>query len=423
MHHHPTDNEHIRSTRVPEPPSDRQASSSRATRGDTGLPVILIARIALNVPLRLSHFFLPAIARGLDISLSAGGILVSTSNLIGLVGLIFGGLSDRFGGRRVMVFGTGLFVAGALLTAAVPRYGVALVTFALMSLAKSAFDPALQVFLGQRIPYERRGRVLGLAELAWSLSLLVMPLCGWLIDVVSWRTPFLLLGLLGLPIAWLTWSALPLDTRPVGETNPPAWDLNETVRALADLTRRVLVHHQSRLILATAGLIGFAQINVLVVYGAWMEDRFGLSVTNLGLVTLVIGAAELVGELGVALISDRFGKRRSLIVSVSCTALAYLALPHIAGSLTYALVGTAVMTLFFEFAVVGLLPLISGAEADARGTIMALSSAVGSVASAIAAPVGVILYSPGDIGLNGLVSALACVLLLVVLLQIREQKR
>ncbi len=421
MHDHLSGNEDVNPTRAPESPSDRPDPGPAVTTGGTGLPVIVIARTALNVPLRLSHFFLPAIARGLGVSLSAGGALVSAANLVGLAGPIFGVFSDQFGGRRVMVFGTALFALAALLTAAVPRYGVALAAFALMSLAKIAFDPALQVFLGQRVPYERRGRALGLAELAWSFSLLAMPLSGWLIDTVSWRIPFLLLGLLSFPILWLTWRTLPPDGPPTGETGPPVWNLNGTVNSLADLTRQLLADHQSRLILATAGLIGFAQINILVVYGAWMEDGFGLSVADLGLVTLIIGAAELGGELAVAFISDRMGKRRSLIVAVICTALAYLGLPHLTGSLAAALMGTVLMTLFFEFTIVGLLPLISGVNANARGTVMALSSAVGSATRAIAAPVGVALYSPGDIGLNGLLSALACLGLLVVLLQIREQ--
>jgi hypothetical protein len=52
---------------------------------------------------------------------------------------------------------------------------------------------------------------------------------------------------------------------------------------------------------------------------------------------------------------------------------------------------------------------------------MSLSRAVGSASRAIAAPVGVALYAPGDIGLNGPVSALACLLLLLVLLRLRER--
>jgi predicted MFS family arabinose efflux permease len=168
-------------------------------------------------------------------------------------------------------------------------------------------------------------------------------------------------------------------------------------------------------------LIGFSQINVLVVYGAWMEDRFGLTVSSLGVVTLVIGAAELLAELAVAFLADRFGKRRSVVVAVIFTGLSYLVLPHLTGSLAAALIGTAVMTFFFEFTVVGLLPLVSGMNAEARGTVMSLGRAAGSASRALAAPVGVALYAAGDITRNGPVSAAACLLLLLVLLRLRER--
>jgi predicted MFS family arabinose efflux permease len=401
--------------------SDALKSGAPISTQKTGLSVILVARTVLNVALRLSYFFLPAITRGLSVSLSAGGTLVSIGSLMGLVAPLFGVLSDRSGGRRLMVFGAALFAIGALLTAAFPWYGVALVTFGVMGLAKMAFDPAMQVFLGQRVPYERRGRALGLAELAWSLSLLAMPLCGWLIDTVSWRAPFLLLGAAGVPIWWLTRQALPPDVTSDRGVVDQTWDLKGALSSLVGDVRHVWRDSQSRLALVTTGLIAFAQVTMMVVYGAWMEDGFGLTVTNLGAVTLVIGAAELVAELGVAFISDRLGKRRSVCVSVFFLILAYLALPRLTGSLGAALVGSAVMTLFFEFTVVGLLPLVSGMNAQARGTLMSLSWAAMSASRVIAAPVGVAVYAPGDIGLNGTISAVASLLLLLVLLRLRER--
>jgi len=394
------------------PPDERQ---------DIGLTVILTARVVLNAALRLTTFFLPAITRGLSVSLSAGGALVSAASLSGLVAPLFGAVSDRSGGRRVMVFGTALFAAAALLMASLPWYGTAVVAFGLMGLSKIAFDPAMQVFIGQRVPYERRGRVLGLAELAWALSLLVMPICGWLIDAVSWRAPFMLLGAVSLPVWWLTRRALPADPAVDPSGGAQAWDIKRTLATLLDQMRRVWRDPQSVLAVSAMALIAFAQINLLVVYGAWMEDGFGLSVSNLGLVTLVIGAAELLAELAVAFISDRFGKRRSVFVSVIFTAAAYLALPHLTGSLVAALVGSAVMTFFFEFTIVGLIPLVSGMNAEARGTVMSLGRAAESASRAIAAPVGVALYTAGDIGRNGPVSALACLVLLVILVRLRER--
>jgi predicted MFS family arabinose efflux permease len=385
------------------------------------LGTILVSRINLNVPVRLTYFFLPAISRGLGISLSRASMLVSVRSLMGVAAPLFGLLSDRRGGRRVMILGTGLLVAGALLVAGLPWFAAILLGFALLGLSKGAYDPAMQAYLGQRVPYERRGRALGLAELAWSGALLAMPLCGWLIDRVGWRAPFALVAGVGVLAWWLNRRSLPPD--PVETPDGPRPLSRDPVAGLRSELARLRPlwgDRDARLALAMTGLLMFAQDNLMVVYGAWMEDRFGLAVTTLGLVTLVVGAAELVAEVGVAVLSDRLGKRRAVLLGLVLTACGYLLLPRLTGSLSVALTGTAFMILAFEFSIVGLLPILSGLNATARGTLMSLNVTTGSVGRMIAAPLAVFLYRSGDLTRNGPVSAVACGLVVVLLLLLRE---
>ena len=60
-----------------------------------------------------------------------------------------------------------------------------------------------------------------------------------------------------------------------------------------------------RLVLRTARALHIR--NLFVIYGAWLEKAFNISIVALGIATGVIGIAELVGEVLVATISDRFG--------------------------------------------------------------------------------------------------------------------
>jgi predicted MFS family arabinose efflux permease len=394
---------------------DSAGGINRAKSEKAVLGVILLARVNLNLPVRLTYFFLPAIGRGLGVSLSAAGALVSVRSLTGVVAPLFGALSDRRGGRRVMILGLALLVAGAGLTAGLPWYGMALLGFGVLGLSKSAYDPAMQAFVGQRVPYERRGRVLGLVELAWSGSLLGMPLCGWLIQRVGWRIPFLLVGVLGVVGWWLTRRLLPPDPGDgVGEGER---GLKGPLNAIGHLWQ----DRDARLALTITALLMLAQDNLMVVYGAWMEDRFGLSVTALGLVTLVFGGAEVLAELGVALLSDRLGKRRAVFIGLIFTGCGYLLLPRLTGSLFDALLGTAFVILAFEFSIVGLIPIVSGLNATARGTLMSLNVAAASVGRMVAAPLAVALYRPGDLTRNGPVSAVVCLLLLGLLSLLRER--
>jgi DHA1 family inner membrane transport protein len=75
---------------------------------------------------------------------------------------------------------------------------IALVAFALLGFSKPSYDPAAQAYLGDAVPYERRGRVLSIIELPWSLSWFIgVPAAGYLIAAAGWRAPFWLIAGLG----------------------------------------------------------------------------------------------------------------------------------------------------------------------------------------------------------------------------------
>jgi predicted MFS family arabinose efflux permease len=185
--------------------------------------------------------------------------------------------------------------------------------------------------------------------------------------------------------------------------------------------RRLRNDRQAWLALMITALLMLAQDNIVVVYGVWMEDTFGLTVTALGVASLVIGAAEAVAELGAALLSDRLGKRRAVFLGLIVTASGYWLLPRLTGNLVVALVGTAFVVLAFEFSIVSFIPLVSGLSATARGTLMSLNATAFSAGRMVAAPMAVALYRPRDLSRNGLMSAAICLLLLGLLSLLRER--
>jgi DHA1 family inner membrane transport protein len=90
--------------------------------------------------------------------------------------------------------------------------------------------------------------------------------------------------------------------------------------------------------------LALANDGVFVVYGAWLEQNFGLGLVALGSATTVIGIAELSGETITATLADRIGLRRAVVVGAGLTVLSYLLLPVTGGSLAAALAA-----LFFAF--------------------------------------------------------------------------
>jgi len=366
---------------------------------------MLLARITLNIVYRITYPFLPVIARGLGVNLTSAGLLVTARAAGGLTSPIFGPLSDTWGRKRLLLVGVAFLIVGAAICAALPYYAAFLAAFVTFGLAKAIFDPTMQAFIGDRVPYERRGRVMGITELSWSAAwLLGVPSAGWFIARAGWQSPFAMLAVLGaaglLLIAWL----LPRDAPNVAHSST-TFQLGAVIR-----NRNVMASFCAGFLIILANEVTF------IVYGAWMESRFGLSVVALGLTSIVIGLAEAVGEFGSAAFVDRMGKRRAVLVGLVISALTYGALPMLGQRLEWATGGLALLFVAFEFTIVSLLPLISELAPSARATTMSANVAAMTLARMIGSAGGTALFVRwGRLEPNAAASVVASVLAIVVL--------
>ena len=344
-------------------------------------------------------FFLPAIARGLNIPLERAGDLISIRWAAGLpTPLLMAVLSRGRPRRNLIALGLGLFAAGSLVTAATSVYVGAVVGFIMMGVAKPLFDVSAQAYLSDRVPYERRGRVLGIFELTWAGGLLVgAPLAGWMIRTSGWRSPFWLLGgLLALGALLLT-RALDRDTGDVHGSEG-----------------RLRLDRPSGAFLVVAALYAMAAELMFVVLGAWLEDSFGLSLVAAGGIAVFIGLAELSGEAAMAGFADRIGKRRSVSAGIMVAAAGFglFALAH--GSLVLG-VGAAMMAYFgFELAIVSGVPYASEIHPHARARFLAWMVVGWSVGRTLGSAVGPRLYVGSGIVAAALVAAALNVVAVIV---------
>jgi len=375
----------------------------------------ILARFALNVSYRMAYPFLPRFAAGLGVSLDQAQLLMAARSATGFASPLFGPLSDRYGRRTSMLIGLAAFVLGMALCALVPAYASFFFGFVLIGLGKILFDPSLQAYLGDRVPYRRRGRVIAATELAWSLAILIgAPLVGLVIGALGWQAPFGILGVLGAIVLVLMALVIPARAdhalRQAPRVSP--WHSYATVWRQPGAMIAAFVFF----------LIMFANENLLISYGGWMEQSFGLSTVRLGLATAVIGGAELVAELLTGAITDALGKKRAVAIGLALTAVAYAALPFVGNRLEFALAGLFVLFLSFEFTVVSGLPLITELVPAARGTMLSVNIAAMNLGRMAGALAGAALWALGGFGGVGLLSGLASLVTLALWLgYVRER--
>ena len=179
------------------------------------LVAFTVIRMIFNTLHRMIYPFLAVFARGLGVDLTTISYALTARSVVGTIGPFAAAVADRRGRRFGMLFGAILFMTGAAVVVFWPSFPGLTISLALATLGKYIFDPGMQAYLGDRIPYERRGRTIAFTELGWSLAFVAgVPLMGFLIARKGWMAPFPLMALLGvLIVGGLIWM-LPKDVLP-----------------------------------------------------------------------------------------------------------------------------------------------------------------------------------------------------------------
>ena len=378
------------------------------------LAVLFFARIALNTAYRIVYPFLPAIARGLDISVASASRLVSLRLLPGLAAPWLGSLGDRQGRRRMIEPALLVFSAAGLLIAALGTKWAVAAALVMYGLSKVLFDPSLHAYLGDAVPYSERARAIGVIELSWSSAwLLGVPASGYLIQRFGWRSPWALLCVLGLASLLLVHRVLPREQQPPNAHESPGRRL--TSRSWLTVLRRPGVLPM----LVAGALMTFAVELPFIVYGAWLEEAFGLSLTSLGLASVAIGVAEAISELGTTFLTDRFGKRRSILAGLLAMAVGLALLPRLAGlGLVPAMSGLVLVVLAFEFAIVSFIPLATEISPEARASFLSFNVTAALFGRMLGSLTGGWLWERqvGGIALQAYVGAAASLVAFLVML-------
>lgn len=261
--------------------------------------------IAYVFPLIIPAFHLQYWQAGLLVSVTSGAWVIST--------WIGGHLSDRRGRRPVLAWGlTGAAVVTAL-TGAAPGFLSLVALRTLVGFGDGVGWSVGQSLVFETAPTRHRGLAQGLMTGGYTLigsgigALVVTKLAAQ----VGWRPLFPGIGLLLLIVtAWL-WLVLPHRQPHSGERGPGL------VQGLGQLLRMRAIYPLMAMSVCTLGwlqvLIGFNTLFLTRVYH--------LTLAEAGVVGSLSGFVGFVGQLLVPHLSDRMGRRKSLMAAGALSAI------------------------------------------------------------------------------------------------------
>ncbi len=328
-----------------------------------------------NVGFRLAFTFLRPFSVGTGLTIQQLGTVLALRDLLGLGAPAAGRLSDRYGATRLMIIGGWVTVAGLLITA-LGRTGL-IVGFLVFGAGKLAYDIPMNAWVSDRVAYERRGKALGWVEVSWAAAALVgIPICGLLIDRVSWRAAPVAIGVAMIPALFGVARRIePATTQSAADRVKPTLSLN------------------SILALAALCTLTFCSQLLFVGHGLWLGDTYGFDAAKVGFAVITLGVVEACASLSTTVLADRLGKRIAMIGGCALMVAGMVALAiQDAPTLGIGLAFLAAAFLGFEFAFVSALPLISELDPAARAQMIGLGLGASTAARAVGSFIGAPLY-------------------------------
>lgn len=369
--------------------------------------VATLSKLLLNTARRLIYPFAPEFARGLNTDYATITSVIAANQATSLLGPFCASFADRYGFRLFMLLSLAMLIIGTFALGLIPIFAMLVFCFFLVGLAKSIFDASLQAVIGNLVPIESRGKIIGITELSWAASTLIgIPLVGLTIKHFSWQAPFFIIG--GLTLACLLLLMLIMPKPPKSRPDPSAQVISKRAN-----WKKILKDRKVVAILVYIFFASLANDNLFVVYGLWLEQSYSLSLVTIGFSTILIGCAELMGEGFTAAFSDRIGLRKLTLIGIMLCTLSYILLPLLNVSLFPALFGIFLVFFTFEFTVVTSMSLSTELVPELRASTMSAFYATAGLGRVIGALTGGLLWSDAGILWIAVLSA-ACMFISLI---------
>ncbi|MER5495853.1 MULTISPECIES: MFS transporter [unclassified Streptomyces] len=294
---------------------------------------------------------LPTIAGSVGVSVAAAASTVTAYTLVyALTAPFLGAVSDRFGRRPTILAGTLLFLLGNALAAVAGNLTVLVVARVVGALGAALAGPSIWAHIAETAPAPVRGRAVGLGMALFSAGqVLGVPAGSFLAGWGGWRASFWALTALTAASAPLLLAQI--ERRPKDGAAGGAAPLRFT--AVFSVWRDGVLRHT----LIVVFLLQAANLGAYTFLGSALHDRFGLSVNELGLLGILVGAGSALGSLVAGRIGDRARERGSgdaVWIPVWCLVLGGAAVLAALGA-TSLLAYAAVLVWFFASGAFGTL--------------------------------------------------------------------
>ena len=241
---------------------------------------------------------IPAMSRAFGIpDFTMGGIIVAYMIPYGVAALLYGPLSRVVNTKKVALYCLLIFSLSSFVSGTVDSFNLLIFSRVVAGIAASAIIPLSLALIGYSMPYEKRGKAVGIFfSVTFASSVSGVFLSG----LVDWRWMFLIPALGGVIIFIVV-----LALFPSVEREQKGFKVNYL---------RVLFRDEGRSVFAYIFLVAFIYSGIYSWLGVFFAHKFGMSQWWISVSLASVGLGGILGELVGGVFADRKGR----IIAAAC---------------------------------------------------------------------------------------------------------
>ena len=238
-----------------------------------------------------------------------GGLIAGFGLARVFVNLPAGIFADRYDQKQLMQFGLAIVIISSLIAAFAPSYSILLFCRIVEGIGSAFYMVSASTLLNSIVPVSKRGRAMSYYTSAILFGVIIGPsLGGIIVPLYGKGSPFIFYSLITFVGFIITRYFIP-----------------STIKISTNKPRFSLSYFKNRsLLLVSLSTFAFAfswtglELTVIPLFA---YDNLQLSPQLLGLIISIAAASNLVSTLFAGRLTDKFGRKKPILLSLFCTAI------------------------------------------------------------------------------------------------------